>query len=91
MGISCRKSAQKTSPRSLSNFGKQPKIAIAYKEFFKKRYIERVSSKSIKKLTLFFLSNSVPFNGQDYEKQKCLELVTSHSVGYKISSEKLFY
>ena len=54
MEISCRKSAQKASPRSLFNFGKQPKIAIAYKEFFKKRYIERVLSKSIKKLTLFF-------------------------------------
>ena len=54
MEISCRKSEQKASPRSLFNFGKQPKIAIAYKEFFKKRYIDRVLSKSIKKLTLFF-------------------------------------
>ena len=26
--------------------------------------------KALKKLTLFFLSNSVPFNGQDYKKQK---------------------
>ena len=54
MEISYRKSDQKASPRSLFNFGKQPKIAIAYKEFFKKRYIERVLSKSIKKLSLFF-------------------------------------
>ena len=26
--------------------------------------------KALKKLTLFFLSNPAPFNGQDYEKQK---------------------
>ena len=34
------------------------------------RYFERILSKGLKKLTLFFLSNPVPFNGQDYEKQK---------------------
>ena len=33
------------------------------------RYIERGLSKSLK-LTLFFLLNPVPFNGQCYEKQK---------------------
>ena len=26
--------------------------------------------KTLKKLTLFFLSNPVPFNGQSYQKQK---------------------
>ena len=26
--------------------------------------------KAVKKLTLFFLSNPVPFNGQNYQKQK---------------------
>ena len=26
--------------------------------------------KALKKLTLFFLSNQVPFNGQSYQKQK---------------------
>ena len=34
------------------------------------RYFERGLSKSLKKLTLFLLSNPVPFNGQDYEKQE---------------------
>ena len=29
--------------------------------------------KALKKLTLFFLSNPVPFNGQSYKKQKGLE------------------
>ena len=28
------------------------------------------SQKAFKKLTLFFLSNPVPFSGKDYEKQK---------------------
>ena len=51
--ISCRKSAPKVSPRSLFNFGKQPKTAIAGKKFFK-IYTEWGLSKSIKKLTFFF-------------------------------------
>ena len=37
---------------------------------FKIRYFERELSKSLKKLTLFFLPNPVPFNGQSYRKQK---------------------
>ena len=28
--------------------------------------------KALKKFTLFFLSNTVPFNGQSYQKQKVL-------------------
>ena len=36
----------------------------------KVRYFERRLSKSLKKVTLFFLSNPVPFNGQTYQKQK---------------------
>ena len=42
-------------------------------------------------LTLFFLSNPVPFNGQNYEKQKGPELVTYRSSGYETSSEKFLY
>ena len=34
------------------------------------RYFEKGLSKSLKKFTLFFLSNPVPFNGQSYQKQK---------------------
>ena len=34
------------------------------------RYFERRSSKSLKKLSLFFLLNPVPFNEQYYEKEK---------------------
>ena len=34
------------------------------------RYFARGLSKPLKKLTLFFLLNLVPFNGQSYQKQK---------------------
>ena len=55
------------------------------------RYFERRLSKGYKKVNFIFLLNSVPLNGQDYEKQKDLELVTSRSSGYKINSEKFLY
>ena len=34
------------------------------------RYFERGLSKRHEKVTLFFLLNPVPFNGQNYKKQK---------------------
>ena len=37
---------------------------------FKIIYFERGLSKALKKLTIFFISNPVPFNGQSYQKQK---------------------
>ena len=36
----------------------------------KLRYFERLLSKSLKKVTLFFLLNPFPFNGQNCQKQK---------------------
>ena len=33
-------------------------------------YFKRRLSKSLRKSTLFFLPNPVPFNGQSYQKQK---------------------
>ena len=36
----------------------------------KMRYFERGLSKSLKKVNFIFLSNPVPFNGQDFLKQK---------------------
>ena len=59
--------------------------------FLKVRYSERGLSKSLKKLTLFFLWNPAPFNGKVIENKRCLELVTSHSSGYETSSEKFYY
>ena len=35
-------------------------------------FFERELSKAFKKVTLFFLLNLVPFNGQSYKKQKGL-------------------
>ena len=43
------------------------------------RYFERGLSKSLKKLTLFFLLNPVPFNEQSYQKQKGPE-TSDHSL-----------
>ena len=40
--------------------------------FLKIRYFKGGLSKTLKKLTLFFLSNPVPFNGKSYQKQKGL-------------------
>ena len=40
------------------------------KNLLKVQYFERELSESLKKLTLFFLSNPVPFNGQIYQKLK---------------------
>ena len=36
----------------------------------KRRYFERELLKSLKKVTLLFLSNPMPFNGQSYQKIK---------------------
>ena len=47
--------------------------------------------KAFKKLTLVFLLNLVLFNGQSYQKQKGVELVTSHSSGHETNSEKFLY
>ena len=61
---------QKLVP-DLFNFGKELKTAIAWKKFFLKLDIlKEYFQKALKKLPAFFLSSPVPFNGQDYEKQK---------------------
>ena len=55
------------------------------------RYFERGLSKSLKKLTLFFLINPVPFNEQNYQKQNGPGTSDQFSSGYKTSSEKFLY
>ena len=59
MKKSCRKCAQKASP---THYMEEILLEI--------RYLERGLSSSLKKLTLFFLWNPVPFNRQNYQKQK---------------------
>ena len=44
--------------------------------------------KALKKLTLFFLSNPVPFNGQSYQKQKGPG--TSHQLLFRSQNKKKF-
>ena len=45
------------------------KQSLHERNYFK-RYFERGLSKSLKKVTSFFLPNPVPFNRQNYKKQK---------------------
>ena len=49
------------------------------------RYFERGLPKSFKKLTLSFLSNPVPFNGQNYQKQK--EPGTSNQLLFRLQNK----
>ena len=51
----------------------------------KVRYFGRGLSKSFKNLTLFFISNSIPFNEQDHEKRG-LKLVNSGKKGKKLQN-----
>ena len=51
----------------LVNYPKQPLHARIY---FKKDSLKEDYQKVLKRLTLFFFSNPVPFNGQSYQKQK---------------------
>ena len=67
---SCRKCAPKASFRSLFDFAKQPKTAIAHKKLFKTGILKEGYQKALRKLSLFFPSNPLPFNGQIYQKQK---------------------
>ena len=54
-------------------------------------YFERGLSKCLNKGNSIFLSNPVPFNRQNYQRQKGPKLVTSRYSGYETSSEKFFY
>ena len=47
-----------------------PKQTLHARNFFKNNILKEDYQKALKKLTLFFLSNPVPFNGQNYQKQK---------------------
>ena len=90
MEKSCRKCA--ASPRPLFYFGKQPKTAIACKEFLQKQDILEGIIKSLLKIKLyFFFPNQSLLIDKVIKNKKGLELVTSPSSGYKISSKKFIY
>ena len=85
-GKSCRKCVPKASHWPFFYFGKQPKTAIAYKNFFQKLDILKEDyQKPLKNLTLFFLSNPVPFNRQSYQKQKGSG--TSHQLLFRLQNK----
>ena len=90
MEKSCRKCA--ASPGPLFYFGKQPKTAIACKEFLQKQDILEGIIKSLLKIKLyFFFPNQSLLIDKVIKNKKGLELVTSPSSGYKISSKKFIY
>ena len=90
MEKSCRKCA--ASPRPLFYFGKQPKTAIACKEFLQKQDILEGIIKSLLKIKLyFFFPNQSLLIDKVIKNKKGLELVTSPSSGYKASSKKILY
>ena len=47
-----------------------PKQPLHSRNSFKKDILKKDCQKALKKLTLFFLLNPVPFTGQSYLKQK---------------------
>ena len=59
--------------------------------FLTVRYFERGLSKSLKRVTLFFLLNPVSFNRQNRKNQKEPGTRDQLSSRYKTSSEKFFY
>ena len=61
---------QKLVPSPFLILVNNPKQPLHARNSFEIRYFERGLSKALKKLTLFFLSNLDPFNGQNYKKQK---------------------
>ena len=58
-----------------------PKQQLHARNFLEIKYVEEDYQKALRKLTLFFLSNPVHFNGQNYQKRG-LELLFSCSSGY---------
>ena len=79
----------KASPRPLLILVQKPKQPLQAK-YPVKTYFEYRLSKSLKKVNFFFRAQSLSVDKVMKNKQG-LELVTSHSSGYKTSSEKFIY
>ena len=62
---------QKLVPDPFLILVNNPKQLLHAKNSFENKiFWKRIIKKALKNLTLFFLSNSVPFNGKNYQKQK---------------------
>ena len=70
MEKSSRKYALKSSPRPFLILVINPKQPFHARNSFKNKIWKEDHLKNVKKLTLLFLSNPVPFNGQDYKNQR---------------------
>ena len=68
MEKSCRKCVTKASPKPLFYFGIAQNNHCMQEILLKIRYYGRGYQKALRKLTLFFLTNPVPFGGQSYQK-----------------------
>ena len=88
---SCRKYVPKASPRPFFILVNNQSSYCMQEVLLQIKYFERGLSKTLKKLTLFFLLNPVPLNGQKYQKQKGPGTVNCRSSGYKTSSQKFLY
>ena len=54
-----------------------------------KNFSRKIIKKPKKSYFICFVLNPVTFNGQDFEKKRGLDLVTSRPSGYKLSLEKI--
>ena len=62
---------QKLAPDPFLILQNNPKQPLHSRNFFKNEILKKDYQKALfKKLTLFFISNPVPFNEQSYQKQK---------------------
>ena len=66
----CIKWATKASPRPLLILLNNPKQPLHERNYFNNNIFWNRIIKKPKIINLFLLSNPIPFNGQDYEKQK---------------------
>ena len=76
---------QKVVPDPFLVLVNNPKQPCMQKTILKIRYFERGLSKSLQKLTLFFVLNPAPFNWQSYQKQKGLGTINKTSLQNKFS------
>ena len=91
MEKSCRICAPKASPTPIFILVNGPKQPLHARNCLKIWYFERELSKTLKKVNFIFSFESGPFWWTKLSKIRGLELVTSHSSGYKTSSEIFFY
>ena len=61
---------QKLVPDPFFILVNKPKQPLHTRNFFKNKILKEHFQKPFKELTLFFLSDPVPFNRQSYQKQK---------------------